>query len=285
MSAIYDLHSHSTASDGALSPEDLILRAKEKGVTCLALTDHDTVAGLSAAQEAAKKVDLQFINGIEFSCTWNKKTFHIVGLGIDPSNPKLLAGIDSIQSIRIARAKKISQKLEKQKINGAYEAILAESSTTMVTRSHFADFLLKHDYVSTKQGAFDAYLGQGKSAFVNTEWATLEDTLHYIKSAGGVAVLAHPMRYKMTASWMRRFLTAFKAEGGLGMEIITGRNNPDEIRRSLHFAKQFDLYGSVGSDFHSPKNKWVELGRLAALPVNIKPIWRLFPESTKETQT
>ncbi|MDC9727910.1 MAG: PHP domain-containing protein [Methyloprofundus sp.] len=276
MQAIYDLHSHSSASDGELSPEMLMLRAQEKGVTHLALTDHDCVTGLAEAQSTADKIGLNLINGIEFSCTWNKKTFHIVGLNIDPSNPELLTGTESLHSIRTARAQKISEKLAKQNIPNAYENLLAESSTTMITRSHFADFLLKNNHVTTKQGAFDTYLGQGKPAFVGTEWASLENTLHYIKAAGGVAVLAHPMRYKMTASWMRRFLTAFKAEGGLGIEIITGRNNPDEIRRSLHFAKQFDLYGSVGSDFHSSKNKWVELGRLAPLPINIKPIWRLF---------
>ncbi len=283
MEQIYDLHSHSNASDGDLSPEMLVLRAKENGVTHLALTDHDSISGLAEAQITADKIGLELISGIEFSCTWNKKTFHIVGLDIDPSNSELLSGIASLQSTRSTRAQQISLKLEKQNIPNAYETILAESNKAMITRSHFADFLLKNNYVSTKQGAFDAYLGQGKSAFVNTEWASLEDTLHYIKSAGGTAVLAHPMRYKMTASWMRRFLTAFKAEGGLGIEIITGRNNPDEIRRSLHFAKQFDLYGSAGSDFHSPKNKWVELGRLAPLPINIKPIWRLFSQSPQTT--
>jgi predicted metal-dependent phosphoesterase TrpH len=280
MEQSYDLHSHSTASDGELSPEALVLRAKENGVSHLALTDHDTVSGLRKAQITADKIGLTLISGIEFSCTWKRKTFHIVGLNIDPLNSELLKGVKSLQSIRTARAKKISQKLEKKQINGAYETILAESATSMITRSHFASFLLKNNYVASQQEAFNTYLGQGKPAFINTEWATLKDTLHCIKEAGGVAVLAHPMRYKMTASWIRRFLTDFKAEGGLGMEIITGRNNPDEIRRALHFAKQFDLYGSVGSDFHSPKNKWVELGRLAPLPINIKAIWRLFPENS-----
>jgi len=278
MTAIYDLHSHSTASDGALSPEDLILRAKEKGVTCLALTDHDTVAGLSAAQEAAKKVDLQLINGIEFSCTWNKKTFHIVGLNINPNNPELLAGTKKLHTIRTERAKKISKKLEKNNIVGAYEKIIPTVPSGMITRSHFAHFLLEGNHTSNLQQAFDLYLGQGKSAFVGTEWASLEDTLHWIHAAGGVAVLAHPMRYKMTASWMRRFLTAFKAEGGLGIEVITGRPNPDETRRALHFATQFELYASMGSDFHSPKNKWIELGRLSPPPQNIKLIWELFPQ-------
>jgi len=276
MTAIYDLHSHSTASDGALSPEDLIRRAKEKGVTCLALTDHDTIAGLKAAQAEAQKVDLRLINGIEFSCTWNKKTFHIVGLNIDPNNAELLAGTQKLQAIRTTRAQKISKKLEKSNIYSSYEKIMPTIESKMITRSHFAHFLLQEGHISKLQEAFDLYLGQGKSAFVSTEWASLEDTLHWIHAAGGVAVLAHPMRYKMTASWMRRFLTAFKAEGGLGIEVITGRPNPDETRRALHFAQQFDLYASMGSDFHSPQNKWIELGRLSPPPKNIKLIWELF---------
>jgi len=276
MQQIYDLHCHSTASDGALSPKDLVLRAKEMGVTTLALTDHDTVSGLAEAQATAQELGMNFISGIEFSCTWNKKTFHIIGLNIDPAHPELLAGTHKLQTIRSERAQKISQKLEKQNIPGVYEAILATAGSGMITRTHFADFLLKNNYVSTMQGAFDSYLGQGKSAFVSTEWASLEDTLHYINAAGGIAILAHPLRYKMTASWMRRFLNAFKAEGGLGIEVITGRTNPDEIRRSIHFAKQFELHGSIGSDFHTPKNPWVELGRLAPFPQNIKPVWQLF---------
>jgi len=276
MEQIYDLHCHSTASDGALSPKEVVLRAKEMGVTTLALTDHDTVTGLAEAQETAEELDINFIPGIEFSCTWNKKTFHIIGLNINPSHPELLAGTHKLQSIRSERAQKISQKLKKQNIPDVYESILAEANSNMITRTHFANYLLKNNYVSTMQGAFDSYLGQGKTAFVSTEWASLEDTLHYITAAGGIAILAHPLRYKMTASWMRRFLTAFKAEGGLGIEVITGRTNPDEIRRSIHFAKQFDLHGSIGSDFHTPKNPWVELGRLATFPENIKPVWRLF---------
>jgi len=276
MEQIYDLHCHSTASDGALSPKEVVLRAKEMGVTTLALTDHDTVTGLEEAQKTAEELDINFIPGIEFSCTWNKKTFHIIGLNINPSHPELLAGTHKLQSIRSERAQKISQKLKKQNIPDVYESILAEANSNMITRTHFANYLLKNNYVSTMQGAFDSYLGQGKTAFVSTEWASLEDTLHYITAAGGIAILAHPLRYKMTASWMRRFLTAFKAEGGLGIEVITGRTNPDEIRRSIHFAKQFDLHGSIGSDFHTPKNPWVELGRLATFPENIKPVWRLF---------
>ncbi|BCG63907.1 MAG: 3',5'-nucleoside bisphosphate phosphatase [Methyloprofundus sp.] len=275
---LYDLHCHSTASDGALSPADVVLRAKEHGVTDLALTDHDTIAGIKQAQQTAAQHALNLIPGIELSCTWNKRTFHIVGLNIDPNNATLVAGTQDLQEIRLLRAQKIAYKLAKQKIPGALEAVQLSAGAGMITRTHFADFLLKNNYVSSMQGAFDRYLGQSKPAFVSTEWAPLEQALAWINNAGGVAVVAHPMRYKLTASWMRRFLGAFKEYGGLGMEIITARSNPDEIRRALLFAKQFELYGSVGSDFHSPKNQWVELGRLAPLPVNIRPVWQLFTE-------
>lgn len=272
----YDLHCHSSFSDGTLPPADLILRAKEQGVTTLALTDHDTVAGLAQAQQAAEHHELNFIPGIELSCLWERKTFHILGLNIDPRNPELLAGTQQLQSIRLERAKKIAAKLEKNKIPGAFEAVQTAAGTGMITRPHFANFLLENNHVSSIQNAFDRYLGQGKPAFVTTEWVKMEEAIHWINSAGGIAVVAHPMRYKLTASWMRRFLKAFKETGGIGIEIITARSNADEIRRTVHFAQQFELYGSVGSDFHTPKNQWVELGRLAPLPINIKPVWTLF---------
>ncbi len=272
----YDLHSHSTASDGALTPTELIQRAHEQGVNNLALTDHDTVLGIQEAQQAAQQTALTLISGIEISCTWNKKTFHIVGLNIDTENSELLAGTQALQNTRAERAKKISLKLEKNNIPNAYETVLKASGQGMITRTHFADFLLKNNYVNSMQSAFDHYLGQNKPAFVSTQWAELEQAVHWITAAGGIAVLAHPMRYKLTASWMRRFLKAFKAAGGQGIEIITARSNPDEIRRTCHFAQQFELHGSMGSDFHTPKNQWVELGRLAPLPINIPPIWSLF---------
>lgn len=274
----YDLHCHSSYSDGELSPSDVILRAVEHGVTTLALTDHDTLSGLAEAQQAAEQYELNFIPGIELSCLWNKKTFHVLGLNVDANNAELLAGTRQLQNIRYERAKKIADKLEKNKIPGAFQAVQDSAGVGMITRPHFANFLIKQGHVSTMQSAFDRYLGQGKSAFVNTQWIELEDAVHWIKAAGGIAVLAHPLRYKLTASWLRRFLTAFKEMGGLGIEVVTGRSNPDEIRRTIHFAQQYELYGSVGSDFHSPKNQWVELGRLASLPKNIKPVWELFTQ-------
>jgi predicted metal-dependent phosphoesterase TrpH len=276
MSEKYDLHSHSKASDGALNPTELVNRAIEKGVTTLALTDHDTTQGLSEAQNTAAVAGLKLIPGIEISTTWQNKCFHIIGLNIDPENQSLQQGLGDLRNTRIERAKKISTKLEKKKIFGAYEAVSKITGQGMITRLHFAEFLLANGYVSTLQEAFDRYLIKGKPAFVTTQWAVLEDTLNWITGAGGIAVLAHPLRYKITASWTKRFLTAFKDMGGQGIEIITGRISTDEIRRAAQLAKQFDLYGSVGSDFHNPKNNWVELGRLAPLPANINPVWELF---------
>ncbi len=276
MTEIYDLHCHSTASDGFLTPTEVIQRAQQMGVTTLALTDHDTINGQAEAAEAALANNINFIPGIEISTTWENKCFHILGLNIDHQHPALINGIQALQSLRVERAKKIALKLEKKRIPNVYQAVIENAKGGMVTRAHFAEYLLTHNYVSTQQEAFDRYLGQGKPAFVSTVWADLQEAVDWINQSGGIAVVAHPMRYKMSASWMRRFLSFFKQAGGQGIEVITGRTNPDEIRRSMLYATQYELAASVGSDFHSPKNKWVELGRLTPLPKNIKPVWELF---------
>ncbi len=276
MPETYDLHCHSIASDGSLSPTDLVQRAHEQGVTSLALTDHDTVAGLAEAQTAASITGIKLIPGIEFSATWQNKCFHIVGLGIDPDYPPLREATHSLQIMRMERAEKIADKLEKKRIPGALDAVKKAAGEGMITRSHFADFLLSQFHVSTQQEAFDRYLGAGKAAFVSTTWYELEQAVNWITQSGGVAVLAHPLRYKLTASWMQRLLAAFKEAGGLGIEVVTGRYNADEIKTVANYASRFELAGSVGSDFHSPANPWVELGRLAPLPTNITPVWELF---------
>ncbi len=276
MTETYDLHCHSTASDGSLSPTEVVQRAQQQGVTSLALTDHDTVNGIAEAKEAALSCAIQLIPGIEISTTWENKCFHIVGLNIDPGDSSLLSNIQSLQSLRAERAKKIALKLEKRRIPDAYEAVIQSAKGGMVTRAHFANFLLENNYISSQQEAFDRYLGKGKPAFVSTVWADLHDAVNWINQAGGVAVVAHPLRYKMTASWMRRFLAFFKQVGGQGIEVVTGRSTADEIRRALFFANQYKLAASVGSDFHTPTNQWVDLGRLAPLPITAKPIWELF---------
>jgi len=272
----YDLHSHSTASDGALSPTELVIRAKAQKVTALALTDHDTISGLNEAIETANLMEIKLIPGIELSTTWKKRCLHIVGLNIDPSSKILLDGLKYQQTIRAERAKTIALKLEKKGIKGAYEAVVSASKNGMITRSHFADFLLKENHVSQGQEAFDRYLGDGKPAYVATIWADLNDAINWIQQAGGIAVLAHPLRYKMTASWMRRLLVEFKEMGGVGIEVVTGRSSKEDIRISANYATKFELAGSVGSDFHTPKNQWVELGRFPQLPEEILPIWKKF---------
>ncbi len=276
MTEKYDLHCHSTASDGSLSPTEVIKRAQQQGVTSIALTDHDTINGQAEATKAALANNINFIPGIEISTTWENKCFHIVGLNIDPKNQILVSNISHLQQLRTERAKKIALKLEKRRVPNAYKAVVKMANGGMITRAHFANFLLENNYVSSQQQAFDRYLGNGKTAFVTTIWADLYDVVAWVNQAGGVAVIAHPLRYKLTASWMRRFLTAFKEAGGQGIEVVTGRSSAEEIRRSLAYAKQYQLSASIGSDFHTPANQWVELGRLAALPENILPIWELF---------
>ncbi len=275
MTENYDLHCHSTASDGTLSPTELVRRAHECGVTSLALTDHDTVAGLCEAQATATAAGIKLIPGIELSTSWQNNCFHIVGLGINPEYPPLREATRNLQIMRMERAEKIAYKLEKKRIPGALEAVKKAAGAGMITRTHFADFLLSQFHVSTQQEAFDRYLGAGKAAYVATTWSDMELAINWITASGGVAVLAHPLRYKLTASWMKRLLTAFKEAGGLGIEVVTGRYNADEIKRVADYTTRFELAGSVGSDFHSP-GQWVELGRLAPLPAHIRPVWELF---------
>jgi predicted metal-dependent phosphoesterase TrpH len=275
MIELYDLHCHSTASDGALSPTELVQRANQQGVTSLALTDHDTTAGLTEARLCAADTGVKLIPGIELSTNWQDKCFHIVGLGIDPTYAPLAEATCNLQRIRLERAQKIALKLEKNRIPGALEAVINAAGDGMITRTHFADFLLSQNHVSSQQEAFDRYLAKGKPAYVATSWAELDLAVNWITGSGGVAVLAHPLRYKLTANWMKRLLAAFKEAGGQAIEVITARNNADEIRVVADYAVRFDLAGSMGSDFHSTTNQWVELGRLAPLPKNIKPVWEL----------
>ncbi|MCL7419758.1 MAG: PHP domain-containing protein [Methylobacter sp.] len=275
MAEIYDLHCHSTASDGALSPTELITRAHEQGVTSMALTDHDTTNGLAEARTAATAKGIRLIPGIELSVSWHDKCFHIVGLGINPDYPPLAQATQDLQNVRMERAEKIAHKLEKKRIPGALEAVKHAAGDGMITRTHFADFLLSQHHVSTQQEAFDRYLGQGKPAYVSTSWAEMSQAIKWIAESGGVAVLAHPLRYKLTANWMKRLLTAFKEAGGQGIEVVTSRINADEIKLIAGYAASFGLAGSKGSDFHNPENQWVELGRLAPLPSAIKPVWEL----------
>ncbi|MDO9106030.1 MAG: PHP domain-containing protein [Methylovulum sp.] len=274
MFELYDLHCHSTASDGALSPTEVVLRAHRHGVTALALTDHDTTAGLAEAQACAATNGVKLIPGIELSTLWQNQCFHIVGIGIDPEYPPLAEATVNLQNTRLERAEKIAEKLAKKRIPGAMDAVKKVAGEGMITRSHFAHFLVSQHHVDTEQEAFDRYLAKGKPAYVATPWADMTLAVSWITESGGIAVLAHPLRYKLSANSMKRLLTAFKTAGGQGIEVITGRINNDEISRAATLAVRFELAGSTGSDFHCP-DQWVELGRLAPLPVHVKPVWEL----------
>ncbi|TPQ28694.1 PHP domain-containing protein [Methylomonas koyamae] len=273
---IYDLHCHSTASDGALPPAELVGRAKLQGVDVLALTDHDTVAGLAEARQAAQDCGMRLIQGIELSAGFESHCLHIVGLNIDPTNGQLLEGIGRQQITREDRAQKIAQKLVKKGIPDAYPELRAAAGNGEITRLHFADFLVKHGYVATQQDAFDRYLSKGKPGYVPTAWAPLAECVAWIRQAGGVAVLAHPLRYKLSTKWLDKALGQFKAAGGQGIEVVTGRASIDDIRLSYGFALKHQLYASQGSDFHAPGNQYLELGRLAAMPAGANPVWDLF---------
>lgn len=277
MTLRYDLHCHSTASDGALSPRDLVSRAFEQGVNVLALTDHDTVDGLEEARLQAQQLGMRLINGIELSCTHLNQCLHIVGLNIDPDHPGLREGLSKQQAIRDERAKRIADKLAKKGIPGVYEAVLVNAGKGEITRTHFAEYLLRQAYVNSMQEAFDRYLNKGQPAYVSTTWASLEEVVSWIVNAGGIAVLAHPLRYKLSNKWINRALAVFKEAGGQGIEVVNGRGSLEEVRLAQQFAERHQLVASTGSDFHAPDSPYLELGRLVELPATLIPVWSLFP--------
>lgn len=276
MSFKIDLHCHSLVSDGTLSPTQVIERAVRQQITDIALTDHDTTAGLAEAEIIANKHKINLMSGIELSTSWHDKCLHVVGLNIDQSYLPLQEGIKELKDIRNNRAEKIAQKLANKGFKGAMDLVYKNTKDGIVTRTHFADFLVAGRHVNTFQEAFDKYLAAGKSAFVASQWIPLVRAVSWIKDSGGVAILAHPLRYKLKANQFKHLLIDFKEAGGVGIEVVTGNSNPDTIRTAAYYAAKFDLYGSVGSDFHKPGNPRVELGCLAALPNNIKPVWDIF---------
>ena len=270
----YDLHSHSTVSDGSLSPEHLVARAIDQGVDVLALTDHDGTEGITAAQAAAQGTKLSLVTGVEISVTWGSSTIHILGLKVDHKNEALQKGLEKIRDYRKERAVKIADRLEKSGISGAYEGASQYASPVMLGRVHFAKFLVDKGHAKNINDVFKRYLVRNKPGYVSGEWATLAQAVNWINGAGGQAVIAHPARYKMTATKLRRLITEFKELGGVGLEVVSGRQHPEEIKTLAKLANDFNLLASCGSDFHSPDNTWVELGRLPELPSSVNPIWK-----------
>lgn len=268
-----DLHSHSTVSDGTLSPTELVQRAFEKEVSILALTDHDATEGLKEASSAAAAIGLGFVPGIELSVTWSFQTIHIVGLGIDPDNQILNKGILELRHIRNQRGQKIAEKLEKAGVENALAGAQKYSGGEILSRTHFARYLIEMGKAKDMKQVFKRFLVKGKPGYVAGEWASLENALSWIHAAGGIAVIAHPARYKLSATRLRQLITEFKALGGLGFEAISGSHSADEEKRMALLANQFELYISKGSDFHSPDVVYRELGALPDIPAASTPLW------------
>jgi predicted metal-dependent phosphoesterase TrpH len=273
MRLVYDLHTHTTASDGEFSPKALVIKAKSSGVDVLAITDHDTTEGINEAESEASKRNIKMLPGIELSVSWMDKSFHIVGLGIDPDNRKLQASLKETEELRDQRAVKIGNKLEKIGVTKAYCEARELAGNNTLTRSHFARVIIDQGFAVDSREVFKKYLVQNKPGFVKTSWVEMESGIKLLKDAGGEAILAHPLRYNITASWLRRFLAAFKESGGIGIEVVTGSSNTDEITTAAAYARRFELSGSSGSDFHGFDNNWVKLGQLAAMPESVTPVW------------
>ena len=273
MSLVYDLHTHTTASDGQLSPKALVIKAKASGIDVLAITDHDTTAGITQAVVEADRQNIKLLVGIELSVSWTDKNFHIVGLNIDPDNGALKESLKNTRDLREQRAIKIGKQLDKHGISNAYHEARELAGIHTITRSHFARVLIEQGFAKNSKEVFKKYLIHNKPGYVKTDWIEMETGIKLINESGGLAILAHPMRYNVTASWLRKFLVAFKESGGNGIEVVTGSSNTDEIRTATSYAKRFELTGSAGSDFHGFDNTWIKLGQLAPMPESITPVW------------
>lgn len=272
MSKIYDLHCHSTASDGVLTPSEVVQRAYQQGVEVLALTDHDTVDGLAEAQQAAQQVGMRLINGVEISTMWQNRGIHIVGLNFDKNAPQMTALLNQQVTLRQQRAIAIGEKLAKAGIENAFEGAKSLANGE-VTRAHYARYLVQIGQVSSEAQAFKKYLAQGKSAYVKTEWIDIERAIQTIHQSGGVAVLAHPLRYTLSNKWIKKLIVDFKQWGGDGLEVAGCGQTKDQRLMLARWAYEYDLLASVGSDFHFPCG-WVELGKSLNLPEQCEPIWQ-----------
>ncbi|BDU37583.1 putative metal-dependent phosphoesterase [Vibrio nigripulchritudo SO65] len=270
-----DLHSHTTASDGRLSPEQLIDRAIEFRVQVLAITDHDTVDGLSVAHSYIRKndIDLTLIDGIEISTVWQNKDIHIVGLNIDREHPALQTLIHEQKRRRAERSELIAQRLAKATREGVLEEVREIAGDASVTRAHFAKWLVDNGYAKTMQQVFKKYLTRNNPGYVPPSWCSIEDAVTAIHAAGGQAVLAHPGRYQLTAKWIKRLITAFCEAGGDAMEVAQPQQAQQERRNLADYAIQYKLLASQGSDFHYP-SPWMELGRNLWLPAGVEPVWK-----------
>ena len=270
-----DLHCHSNVSDGLLPPAEVARRAADRGVELWSLTDHDEVAGLAEARAAAEERGVRFLDGSEISISWRDDAgFHVVGLGIDPAHPPLVAGLQAIRDGRDGRAHRIAAELDRVGIHGAYEgAARYAEKASIISRAHFARFLVEQRISPDVKSVFDHYLAKGKPGYVPHEWASLEDALRWIGDSGGVAVLAHPLRYRVSRDELRVFLGEFRDRGGQGIEVACGAHSAEEVHECARLARHFGLKASVASDFHGPGESFADLGMTPPLPEDLVPIW------------
>jgi 3',5'-nucleoside bisphosphate phosphatase len=269
-----DLHCHSVVSDGTLTPEALAERAKANGVELWAMTDHDEIGGQARAIAAARAVGLPYLTGTEISVTFLNVTVHIVGLGMDHKNPELFAGLHATRGGREQRARDMAKGLSQVGIKGAFEGALQYAGNPeLISRTHFARFLVETGVCKDTNEVFRKYINDGKPGFVPHRWASLSDAVGWITRSGGMAIIAHPGRYKFTANEEFALFTEFKAHGGRGVEVVTGAHGHADVVKYTDFCREFGLLASRGSDFHSPEESHTDLGRLPDLPGQVTPVW------------
>lgn len=276
-----DLHCHSNVSDGELSPTEVVKQAAKNGCTLLALTDHDHTGGLFQARETARLLGIRFINGVEISVTWRGRNIHLVGLDFDEDCVVLQDLLHTLRQGRIERLQKMSDKLHKLGIVGAFDGAMARATNPeMVSRTHLADFLVEEGQARNKQQAFKKFLGEGKSAYVAHEWTSLKTAIDAIKAANGLAVIAHPMRYDISATARRNLFSEFKQLGGEAIEVHSGNATWGDCLNYTQQANQYGFFASCGSDFHRLNDfSGGTLGKSPTLPEQAKPIWTRFRES------
>ncbi len=274
----FDLHSHTFYSDGMLSPADLLARAIERKVDVLAITDHDTLLGLAPAHAAIaeQQLPLQLVNGVEISTSWYEFEIHIVGLAIDPADPQLQQRLASQQERRLERAREMARRLTKHNVPDCLEAVMTLANGGAVTRTHFARHLMQIGKASSMAGVFKHYLARGKAGYVPNNWVSLVEAVQWIHDAGGIAVLAHPLRYNLNGKWLTKLMREFASAGGDAAEVASCQLTPVQKRDVWVLCQQFGLVASQGSDFHQPTD-WSDLGRGLYLTDDIRTVWQQFP--------
>ena len=271
-----DLHCHSVVSDGTLTPEALAERAHRNGVELWALTDHDEIGGQQRAQAAAQSLGMRYLTGTEISVTFAGQTVHIVGLGFDPDDAAMAEGLRKTRGGRGERAHEMAEGLARVGIQGAYEGALRYvGNPELISRTHFARFLVETGVCKDTPEVFRKYLTEGKPGFVPHRWARLQDAVGWITGAGGMAIIAHPARYSFTPNEEYALFTEFMAHGGRGVEVVTGSHSAQEAQKYAAMAQEFGLAASRGSDFHSPDESHTDLGALPWLPGQLTPVWEL----------